>query len=164
MRTPSTINVTTERLCYSSVIAAVDFLYIASEPYDTHVEPPDELKDELENIVARLASSRFAPVFQKLSHAYIIQRRNETIARIFERRGTEESFDRLFADPVLARVFGDKPDLDGCIKALRKPEKSLDMMFLQNSLGFSEPHKFLYDALFNSDYRVSHNSAGEREG
>jgi ankyrin repeat protein len=136
-----------EKLCYNVVVATIDFLSFASEPYDEHIKAPDELRDELEDIVARLVSTRFAPVIKKLAQAYILQRRNEDIGRIFGLLGTSDSFERLAGHKQLRRLFDGGHDLDGCLKALRSSEQKPDFPFLEKSLNFSKPHRAIYEAL-----------------
>ncbi|KAH3958115.1 hypothetical protein HBH92_210860 [Parastagonospora nodorum] len=135
-----------EKFCYNVVVATIDFLCFASEPYDEHVWAPYELSAELEDIVARLTSIRFAPVVKKLAQAYILQRRNEDIAAIFKLFGTTESLMRLAENKQLRSLFGVGGDLQGCLEALKVADK-LDFAFLEKSLGFSKFYRTLYEAL-----------------
>ncbi|KAH4338099.1 hypothetical protein HBH98_214870 [Parastagonospora nodorum] len=135
-----------EKFCYNIIVATIDFICFASEPYDEHVCAPNELSAELEDIVARLTSIRFAPVVKRLAQAYILQRRNEDIAAIFKLYGTSASLSRLAADEQLRRLFGREGDLQGCLEVLKVADK-LDFTFFEKSLGFSKSYRPLYEAL-----------------
>lgn len=135
-----------EKFCYNVVVETIDFISFASEPYDEHVRAPGDLSVELEDIVARLVSIRFAPVVKKLAQAYILQRRNKDIAAILKLFGTPASLARLADNEQLERLFGREADLQGCLDALKVAEK-LEFSFLEKSLGFSKYHRTLYEAL-----------------
>ncbi|KAH3991902.1 hypothetical protein HBI56_206560 [Parastagonospora nodorum] len=138
-----------EKFCYNVVVATIDFLCFASEPYDEHVQPPNELRIELEEIVARLVSIRFASVVRKLAQAYILQRRNGCISAMFRLYGTS-------AQPAeaerLERLLDCEKDLQGCLEALKVTDK-VDFAFLEKSLSFSKPHRPIYEALSGSPRR-----------
>lgn len=121
----------TERFCYNALVATIDFLLFASEPYDDFISAPSELKNELEGIVSRLVSTHFVPGIEKLALAYYLQRRHEDIARIFQ-------------------LFGEKADaevLKQCLKALASPSV-LQSSFLVRTFGFPEAYVALYRSLF----------------
>jgi hypothetical protein len=139
-----------EKFCYNVVVATIDFLCFASEPYDEHVQPPSELRIELEEIVARLVSIRFASVVRKLAQAYILQRRNGCISAMFRLYDTS-------AQPAeaerLERLLNCEKDMQGCLEALKVTDK-VDFAFLEKSLSFSKPHRPIYEALSGSPHKV----------
>ena len=140
-------NMAEEKFCYNVVVATIDFLCFACEPYDKHVVAPEELSTELEDIVARLASTKFAPIVKKLAQAYFLQLRHEVIADVFELFGTASSFDRLAHNEAVRKSFGTGGDLSGCLKTLRSSETKPDFTFLERTLGFSRPFRTVYEAL-----------------
>ncbi|XPS75928.1 hypothetical protein M3J09_007992 [Ascochyta lentis] len=161
-----------EKFCYNVLVATIDFLIFASEPYDGYIDPPQELNIELEGIVCRLISTRFAPVVKKLAQAYCLQRRYRDIARIFKLFSTEASVERINKDIQFGRVFGTIPDMTGCLDALQAPNHP-DFFFLEKTLGFSKTYRVLYEALsgiFRDEpsistraYQFQHNRAKARD-
>lgn len=147
MRVEPRGNMAEEKFCYNVVVATIDFLCFACEPYDQHVVAPEELSTELEDIVARLSSIKFAPIVQKLAQAYFLQQRHAVIADIFELFGTADSFERLSYNEAVRRSFGSGNQLSECLNVLRNPEKKLNFTFLEKTLGFSKPFRALYEAL-----------------
>ncbi|KAJ8108493.1 hypothetical protein OPT61_g8136 [Boeremia exigua] len=150
MRVTSHETMAEEKFCFNVLVATIDFLIFASEPYDDYIDPPEELKVELEGIVCRLVSSRFAPVIKKLALAYQLQRRHRDIERIFKLFGTEASIKRIGEDLQFQRVFGNTPNIGECLHVLNAPEPLPDFFFLERALGFSKTYRALYEALYKA--------------
>jgi len=142
-----------EKLCYNVVVATIDFMCFASEPYDEHVQAPDELSTELQDVVARLVSIKFAPVVKKLAQAYILQRRDKEIRAILGLYTTPTSPQRLAKDEKFGRLFGRNGDLHGCLEALKSTDKP-DFLFLEKSLNFSKSHRTIYETLSRTPRKV----------
>ncbi|KAH4204597.1 hypothetical protein HBI25_219440 [Parastagonospora nodorum] len=132
---------------YTLVVAAIDFLFFASEPYDEYIQAPEELRTALQDVVVRLTSNIIAPVIKKLAGAYMLQRRNGEIAAIFK------LFSRTAIPEHLIQLFGGGEDLPGCLKALEVPDKKLDYVFFEGSLGFSKSYRAVYEALYNANFK-----------
>ncbi|KAJ4401067.1 hypothetical protein N0V91_008208 [Didymella pomorum] len=147
MRVAPRANMSVEKFCYNVVVATIDFLCFASEPYDEHISAPDELSTELEDIVARLVSARFATVVTKLAQAYILQRRNHDVERVLKLFGTPESFRRLDENEQLAVPFGGGEKLEACLEVYKLSKTRLDFMFLEKTLGLSRSLRPIYEAL-----------------
>lgn len=137
-----------ETLCYNVVVAVIDFLIFAFEPYDDRFKPTHELNTELWDIVTRLASTKFAPIVKKLGQAYKLQYRNEDIAKILEVCCKHDSSSSKTKDSGRAKR---------CLalaKILRRSTGELDFTFLNNSLGFSKTHRTLYETLWHKQLIV----------
>lgn len=146
MRVTSLQSMAEEKFCYNVIVATVDFLIFASEPYGDQIDPPQELKIELEGIVCRLISSRFTPIV-KLAQAYHLQHRHRIIARIFVSFGGKESIDRVSGSSQFERVFGPCNGMEACLQALKVLELPLKYHLLEKTLGFPKIYKALYEAL-----------------
>lgn len=155
MRVAPRANMSVEKFCYNVVVATIDFLCFASEPYDEHISAPDELSTELEDIVARLVSARFATVVTKLAQAYILQRRNHDVERVLKLFGTPESFRRLDENEQLAVPFGGGEKLEACLEVYKLSKTRLDFMFLEKTLGLSRSLRPIYEALSGMPQSVS---------
>ncbi|EAT77183.2 hypothetical protein SNOG_15518 [Parastagonospora nodorum SN15] len=92
---------------YTLVVAAIDFLFFASEPYDEYIQAPEELRTALQDVV----------------------------------------------------LFGGGEDLPGCLKALEVPDKKLDYVFFEGSLGFSKSYRAVYEA-FTENKRNAYDTVG----
>lgn len=136
----------TERFCYNALIATIDFLLFASEPYDEQFPAPAELNFELQNIVARLACNKFVPVIKNLAPAYYIQRRLTHIKTIFELFGKISSIERIASSFRFPDAFG-RPDIRECFDALNSLPSASQFPFFVRMFGFSEPHIAMYQNL-----------------
>jgi hypothetical protein len=79
-----------EMLCYSIVVATMDFLNFACEPYDDFVGPHTALKRQIQTLVEVLLSHRFSNVLRDLTPLYTIQRRRELFENIFGQYASSE--------------------------------------------------------------------------
>lgn len=139
-----------EKLCYNVVVATIDFLEFAFEPYNEYFQPPFELGEELGEIVAKIASNRFAPIIKKLIQAYTMQRRNQNIADILDvccdyDISVPESHAQAIARERRCRALA---------QVMRRPIEKLDFEFLEDSLGFSKAHRPVYEALCGAQRMV----------
>ncbi|KAK3330422.1 hypothetical protein B0H66DRAFT_527778 [Apodospora peruviana] len=118
-----------ETFCYSVVINAMDFLYLACEPYDECLPPPRELNTELCDIVATLIEPRFARVIKTLAPIYNLQHRRRAFEFIF-------------------RKFKPNDEKNECLAAFQPgPKPELDQKLLKDILGFSAGHITIYSAI-----------------
>ena len=88
---------TEDRFAFSVVVRAIDFLYVAFEPYkqnndrgkdddlDDHNTLTSDLREELSNLVNTLASKRFKAVLRILVPVYELQKRRKELLNIFNR-------------------------------------------------------------------------------
>jgi hypothetical protein len=79
---------TEEHFCYAAVVASIDFLLFASEPYDDYVMPSPELKNELMAMVAILIR-RFGSIVGKLFPVYAMQSRLTVFQQTLDRFGVD---------------------------------------------------------------------------
>ncbi|OAL54771.1 ankyrin [Pyrenochaeta sp. DS3sAY3a] len=135
-----------ETFCYNVVIATIDFLVLAFEPYGKQAEPPHEMKTELWALVTRLASKSFFRIVKKLHQAYMLQNRNTAIAKVFEvcckyykssSLTQKESKVQEKSCHALAKTL-----------RLRSSKEKLEITFLEDRLGFSKIHRDVYEALW----------------
>ncbi|CAJ0555364.1 Ff.00g054290.m01.CDS01 [Fusarium sp. VM40] len=110
-----------DRLHVGIVIATMDFLYFAFEPYGKHVKLPTDLTNELGDIVESLCSPTFADIMEKLVPVYCRQCRQSTFMDIFGR------FEQMQEVSNYIQKFG--------------IELKLDQTFAKGTLGFNEYHK-----------------------
>jgi len=122
-----------ERFCYSVVVDAMDFLYVASEPYSHSIVPPPELDVELKTLATKLASSKFAPITQSLAPIYDLQHRRRAFRSIFKRY-------------LPAEGAGGSP-----MQAFNTKSAELQLEFFQDCLGFSDIHKIICASLKSDD-------------
>ncbi|KAM0428404.1 hypothetical protein ACHAQK_011653 [Fusarium lateritium] len=111
------------------VVASMDFLSFAYEPYGKREELPLDLLDELTSLVKSLCSTRFVELMRQLIPVYRLQRRQYT----FE------------------RIFNQFPDVEGISSYTNScgEHRELDQAFAQNSLGLTRLH------LLDDDPRLS---------
>ncbi|UPL02498.1 hypothetical protein LCI18_013432 [Fusarium solani-melongenae] len=68
-----------DRLSVAIVVASMDFLSLAYEPYDEQMKPPEGLDDEIEAIAQELLSPKFTIVLEKLAPVYRCQYRHRLL-------------------------------------------------------------------------------------
>ncbi|KAF5578241.1 hypothetical protein FPCIR_11643 [Fusarium pseudocircinatum] len=123
-----------EKLTAAAIIAAMDFVSLAYEPYDENTKPSQELNSELDKIIAKLVSPELSTVMEKIFPFYHLQRRCEAFASIFRQfpklKGMTESLAALEAQD--GRLFKFESEFGG--------HKFLDEDFAIETLGFSKPH------------------------
>ncbi|KAI8655590.1 Protein SSH4 [Fusarium keratoplasticum] len=79
------------------VVASMDFLSFAYEPYDEQTKPPPDLDNELKTIVEKLLSPKFITVLEKLAPVYRRQCRHRLLYNVLQYpagpvRGLDEDF------------------------------------------------------------------------
>ncbi|KAK7420800.1 hypothetical protein QQX98_002604 [Neonectria punicea] len=126
---------TEENFCYAVVVAVMDFLYFACEPYDEYITPPWELRDELKDIVGQLVSEKFVHAVKKLAPVYTLQHRREAFAYIFKQ-------------------FKSGEGTDSCLKVFETMNINVDMEFGKHTLGFSELHQRVHAATKEDKYHL----------
>lgn len=141
--------VPTERLCYKAVVAAMDFIEMACEPYTDLIAPPAGLKSQIEDLVARLTSRDFAGIVQRLTPAYTLQHRSDRFLQIFKRYATTEASNRLKQNTDSRRLFRRGQDIAGCMSCFYSKDTRLDPVFAEQTLGFLKEFRHLY---YVSDY------------
>ncbi|EWZ84241.1 hypothetical protein FOWG_12054 [Fusarium oxysporum f. sp. lycopersici MN25] len=109
-----------DRFNVSIFTAAMDFVFLATEPYDELIKPSTELDEELENLVQSLIGPRFSGIMEKLVPFYHLQRRQKML------RGMLQRFQGLEGMSQCLKIFeGDDP---------------LDEIFATNVVGFTPNH------------------------
>jgi ankyrin repeat protein len=117
-----------ESFSYAVVVATMDFLILACEPFTDGVSPPEELGMAL-RIIVEIISTDFAHILKWLSPIYDLQNRLDAFITIFKKFGNQNS--------------KDGPDF------LRKGDLALEDPTLKDKLdmiGFSESHRRVYRA------------------
>jgi hypothetical protein len=71
-----------EYFALTMVVRAMEFVYLASEPFTKNIEPEDELRKELSGIV-RILTHRFRVILSSLWPVYDLQQRRETFGQVF---------------------------------------------------------------------------------
>ncbi|KAI3587286.1 hypothetical protein IWW34DRAFT_875 [Fusarium oxysporum f. sp. albedinis] len=109
-----------DRFNASIFTVAMDFVFLATEPYDELIKPSTELDEELENLVQSLIGPRFSGIMEKLVPFYRLQRRQKMLRRMLQRFKTLEGMSQCL------EIFeGDDP---------------LDEIFATNVVGFTPNH------------------------
>lgn len=137
----------TERFCYNVVVAAMDFLSFACEPYDQFIKPAPELCEDLEDIVARLVSTKFVHVVKQIAPAYGLQHRQEAFKRIFTQFGTEDAGNRLKQYKGTRERFHIKDGLQEVLAAFQAKDIAIARDFVTDTLGFSNRFFAVYRVL-----------------
>ncbi|KAF4946652.1 hypothetical protein FGADI_11041 [Fusarium gaditjirri] len=109
-----------DRFNASIFTAAIDFVFLATEPYDNLTKPSTELDEELKNLVQNLISPRFSGIMKKLVPFYHLQRRQKML------RGMLQRFEALEGMSKCLKIF------DG--------DNQLDEEFAKNVVGFTSNH------------------------
>ncbi|RSM02866.1 hypothetical protein CEP52_007767 [Fusarium oligoseptatum] len=86
-----------DRFSVNIVVASMDFLSFAYEPYDERTKPPQDLDDELGAIAQELLSSKFTTIMERLAPIYRRQFRHELFYNALQYpagpvRGLDEDF------------------------------------------------------------------------
>lgn len=123
-----------ELFCYNVVVAVMDFLYLAYEPYDSFVNPHVELMGALQDLTNELFTANFEPILERLMPLYSTQQRWKRFQKIFSLCGTEH---------VRMRSEG--------LSKIEESSKSAPSVFedfgqnsLATRLGFSQTFRELY--------------------
>ena len=133
-----------ERLRYSVIVATMDFVYMSCEPYIDFIMPPDGLKAQIEDLVARLLSADFVAIVRSLAPAFTLQRRNMTFLKIFRRFGTTGGIDRLKWNNGMRRQFRVSSDLSTCLQSYESGNTEMNATFSEKVLGFPKDYRELY--------------------
>lgn len=91
-----------DRLSVGIVVASMDFLSFAYEPYDEQLDPPEDLDDELRAIAQELLSPKFTAILEKLAPVYRRQDRHGLLYNVLNYpTGPVRDLDQEFAKNVL---------------------------------------------------------------
>ncbi|RTE82800.1 hypothetical protein BHE90_002705 [Fusarium euwallaceae] len=84
------------------VVASMDFLSFAYEPYDERTKPPEDLDDELGAIAQELLSSKFTTIMERLTPVYRLQCRHGLLYNALQYpAGPVRGLDEDFAQTIL---------------------------------------------------------------
>ncbi|KAJ4303131.1 hypothetical protein N0V90_002023 [Kalmusia sp. IMI 367209] len=78
-----------EYFALAVVVEAMEFVYLASEPFTKDIKPEKELDDELRRVVRRLAQG-FPAILGKISPVYDLQKRRDDFEVIFHHYASHE--------------------------------------------------------------------------
>ncbi|SPJ88726.1 uncharacterized protein FTOL_12620 [Fusarium torulosum] len=109
-----------DRFNASIFTAAMDFVFLATEPYDELIKPSTELDEELKNLVQNLIGPRFSGIMEKLVPFYRLQRRQRML------RGMLQRFQAL-------------EGMSQCLEIFERDDP-LDEIFAKNVVGFTPKH------------------------
>ncbi|KAF2995700.1 hypothetical protein E8E13_003650 [Curvularia kusanoi] len=126
-----------EMLCYNVIVAVMDFLYLAYEPYDSFVKPHDDLMDALQDLTNELFTVKFEPILKEMVPLYSTQQRWKRFEEIFFLCGSEQ--DRI-RDKALPEI---KKSAESAVSVF----ESFDQASLATRLGFCPTFKGLYKFL-----------------
>ncbi|KAH7244825.1 hypothetical protein B0J15DRAFT_537647 [Fusarium solani] len=91
-----------DRLSVGIVVASMDFLSFAYEPYDEQMKSPRDLDDELEAIAQELLSPKFTTIMEKLAPVYRRQYRHSLLYSVLQYpTGPVLDLDKDFAKNIL---------------------------------------------------------------
>ncbi|WXC67156.1 hypothetical protein SNK03_012925 [Fusarium graminearum] len=117
------------------LIEVMDFLVLASEPYDELTMPPRGLRDELRSIIAKLIAPRFARIIKAIAPVYRLQGRRETFKRVF-------------------KSFGDLKGMRQFVKRLENNDE-LEEEFAKDVLKFTNDHFQLFKPDLDLEEKLS---------
>jgi hypothetical protein len=81
-----------DQFAVAAVVEAMEFVYLACEPFTKDIKPDGELDEELKKVVGSLAKS-FDPTLSKLSPVYDLQKRLEDFQIVFRHYAEEDEED-----------------------------------------------------------------------
>ncbi|KAJ3457220.1 hypothetical protein MRS44_014361 [Fusarium solani] len=147
-----------DRLSVGIVVASMDFLSFAYEPYDEQMKSPRDLDDELEAIAQELLSPKFTTIMEKLAPVYRRQYRHSLLYSVLQYpTGPVLDLDKDFAKNILGFTWchlamfqiSDSEDRIMRAESIMEPEKGAKARDL---FGWTPYH---YYCAFNDRFDLS---------
>jgi hypothetical protein len=121
-----------DRFNASIFTAAMDFVFLATEPYDELIKPSTELDEEFKNLIQNLIGPRFSGILKKLVPFYRLQRRQRMLRDMLQR-------------------FGELEGMSQCLEIFEGDDR-LDQTFAKNVVGFTPNHLKTGTAFFEVSF------------